>query len=398
MIHVAKEMQSRGLKIPLLIGGATTSELHTALKIVPAYDGPIIHVRDASQAAGVLAKLLHPEDREPYISEVKSKYKNLAEEYIEKQKQTSLLSLSEARKNAAQIKFEGNISKPAQLGVQYVFENDLSELLPFIDYTFFFKEWNFKGRYPALLDDPVHGKEAKKLLGDAKAMLELIVNQKLLKAQAAYGIFEACSENEDVLVDGVRFCFLRNQEAEKESNACLADFISSEKSDFMGLFAVSMIENAPELIKSWKAENREYDLMLFGILSNRLAEAFAEYLHQKVRKETWAYEPEENLSPNEILKEKYRGIRPAPGYPACPDHSEKTKIFNILQIEQNLEIRLSESFMMEPLASVCGYYFANPDAHYFNVGKIGRDQLEDYAKRKKMSMEACEKLLTMNLK
>lgn len=401
MIHVAKELQSRGLKIPLLIGGATTSELHTALKIVPVYDGPIIHVRDASQASGVLAKLLHPEDREPYVSEVKSKYKNLAEEYIEKQKQISLLSLSEARKNAVQIKFEENISKPAQLGVQYVFENDLSELLPFIDYTFFFKEWNFKGRYPALLDDPVHGKEARKLLDDAKDMLELIVNQKHLKAQAAYGLFDANAEGDNILVNNVRFCFLRNQEEGKAQNACLSDFIapkSSGISDYLGLFAVSMIENAPELINSWKEENREYDLMLFGILSNRLAEAFAEYLHQKVRKETWAYEPDENLSPNEILKEKYRGIRPAPGYPACPDHSEKTKIFDILQIEQNLEIRLSESFMMEPLASVCGYYFAHPDAQYFNVGKIGRDQLEDYAKRKNMSLEVCEKLLTMNLK
>ena len=398
MITVATEMQARGMKVPLLIGGATTSELHTALKIAPVYDGPVIHVRDASQASGVLAKLLSEDQKPDYIKEINARYKKLAADYAERQKVSVLIPLEKARRNKEKLDFINYCVKPPQTGTQYIFENDLSELIPYIDYTFFFKEWDFKGRYPALLDDPVHGKEAQKLLDDAKAMLNQILDQKLLKAQAAYSIFDARAENEDVFIGDTRFCFLRNQEEGRKENPCLADFVSSDTLDSMGLFAVSMIENDPELLRTWKSENKEYDLMMFGILSNRLAEAFAEFLHEKVRKEIWGYASDEHLSPEEMLREKYIGIRPAPGYPACPDHSEKRKIFDVLEIENHLDIRLSDSHMMDPLPSVCGYYFAHPDAHYFNVGKIDLDQLENYAQRKEMSVEECRKLLIMNVK
>lgn len=400
MTNVAREMQNRGLNTPLLIGGATTSELHTALKIVPAYQGPVIHVRDASQAASVVSSLLGRETKARFIAETKAKYEKIADVFMLKQKGKSYYTLEDARTRRYVSDAGYSVPKPEHMGSNYLLDFPLQEIKSFIDYTFLFREWGFSGRYPQLLNDPVHGEEAKKLLSDSLQMLDTIIADKMLIAQAAYGFFEAERKEEDVLVfsqgQKYRFSFLRVQAVEKNYCPCLADFIGND--DYLGLFAVTMIENNTEQLYEWVSEGKEYELLLFKVLSNRLAEAFAECLHLKVRKEYWGYAPNESLNPDDLLKERYQGIRPAPGYPACPDHSEKRRIFDLLEIEKNITgLKLTSSYMMEPLPSVCGYYFANPDAHYFNLGKISKDQVENYALRKGLSVEETENLLASSL-
>lgn len=399
MVNVAKEMQARRLDIPLLIGGATTSELHTALKIAPVYDGPVVHVRDASQAAEIVASLMDIERRQQYVENIKTRYKKLADDYRLKQRNSVYYTFEQAREKRFKMTPGICSAKPSFLGKKHITDFPLHELLPFIDYTFFFREWGFSGRFPQLLDDPVHGTEAQKLFHDGKLMLDTMVADKLLRAQAAFGIFEAVGQQENVFVsDGgqqYRFSFLRVQNAENDDCPCLADFVG--RNDYMGLFAVTMIENNVQVIQHWASEGREYELLLFKVLSNRLAEAFAEYLHYKIRTEYWGYAQTEKLNIEEMLKGKYKGIRPVPGYPACPDHSEKVGIFELLEIEKHLDLHLTDSYMMDPLPSVCGYYFAHPEAYYFNIGKIGKDQLEKYALEKGLSIAETETLLASSL-
>lgn len=404
MVFVASEMERYGLQIPLMIGGATTSELHTALRISTARSGAVVHVKDASQASSIVAQLLNIKTRDAFIKANKDHQQQLVVEHQKRQSQKRYISLNEARKKKAVIDFEQMPPVPAQLGVYYINDQDLSDLVPLIDWTFFFHEWDFKGRFPTLLDDPISGAEAKKLYDEAQIILQHIVKGKLIKAQAAYGLFEAKSIGDDVIIQTTngeeKLHFLRNQEGERAINPCLADFIASDdtgKTDHIGLFAVTAGLGTIELARHYEEAMDEYSAMIVRVLSNRLAEAFAELLHLRIRREFWAYSKEESMNPTMILQEAYQGIRPAPGYPACPEHSEKAEIFRILDIENNIGISLSENYMMQPLASVCGYYFGHPQSAYFNVGRIGRDQVEDYAKRKKLNPEQVEKLLNTHL-
>lgn len=399
MVFVARQMQKSGLTIPLLIGGATTSELHTAVKIAPNYDGPVVYVRDASQVAGVLSQLLNPELKIEYVKNIKQKYRKIAEDYNRRSQTTKFLSLEDARKKKPRLEFtDKTIKKPNKLGTFFIYDEPLENLIPYIDYLFFFKEWGYIGKYPDILDDPQKGKEARKLKEDAENMLELIVSKKLLQAEAAWGIYPAYSDNEDVIVEwnnkNERFCFLRVQTDGPECPS-LADYVAPKNvhTDYMGLFSVSVFETNKDEINQWKERGNDYELLMFKVLSNRLAEAFAEYLHTKVRREFWGYAQDENLTIDEILKEKFLGIRPAPGYPACPDHSEKRKIFDFMEVERHLNMRLTDNFMVEPLPSVCGYYFAHPASKYFNIWKITKDQVVDYARRRKQNIETIEKLL-----
>lgn len=399
MAFVAKEMQKRNMKIPLLIGGATTSELHTAVKIAPNYAGPVVYVRDASQVASVLSQLLHPELKYEYIRQIKEKYQKIREDYEKRSKSTKFLSLQEARNKKIKLEFnEHTIKKPNKLGTFYTYDEPLENIVPYIDYLFFFKEWGYLGKYPDLLDDPIKGEEARKLKSDAEKMLKWIIDEKILQAESAWGIYPAYSENEDVIVSwdnkSDRFCFLRVQTDGKECPA-LSDFIApkGEIQDYMGLFAVSIFERDTDLISKWRQQGKDYEILLFKVLSNRLAEAYAEYLHSKVRREYWGYADNEDLTIEQILREQFKGIRPAPGYPACPDHSEKRKIFDFMDVENNLNMRLTENFMVEPLPSVCGYYFAHPQSRYFNIWKIAKDQVEDYSKRRNQPINEIEKIL-----
>ncbi len=399
MVYVAREMQKRGLKIPLLIGGATTSELHTAVKIAPNYEGTVVYVRDASQVAGILSQLLNPELKYEFSKKIKEKYHKIKEDYEKRTHTTKFLTLEEARKKKIKIDFNNHTIKvPQKIGTFYTKDEPLENIIPYIDYLFFFKEWGYFGKYPDLLEDPEKGEEARELKKDAEKMLEWIVANKILIAESAFGIYPAFSEDEDVIINWEkkqeRFCFLRVQTDGKECPS-LADFVApgGQLQDYMGLFAVSVYESAPSLIENWKNEGKDYEILLFKVLSNRLAEAYAEYLHTKIRKEYWGYVPNESLTIEEILREKFKGIRPAPGYPACPDHSEKRKIFNFMGVENNLNMRLTENYMVEPLPSVCGYYFAHPESKYFNIWKVAKDQIEDYSKRRNQSINEIEKIL-----
>lgn len=399
MAFVAKEMQKRNMQIPLLIGGATTSELHTAVKIAPNYDGPVVYVRDASQVASVLSQLLNPELKYEYIKKIKEKYQNIRNDYEKRSKSTKFLTLQEARNKKVKLEFNQlTIKTPNKLGTFYTLDEPLENIVPYIDYLFFFNEWGYLGKYPELLDDPEKGDEARKLKNDAERMLQWIIDEKILQAESAWGIYPAYSDVDDVVVDWnnktERFCFLRVQTDGKECPA-LSDFVApkGDIQDYMGLFAVSVFERDVNLINKWKQQGKEYEILLFKVLSNRLAEAYAEYLHTKIRREFWGYAIDENLTIEQILREQFKGIRPAPGYPACPDHSEKRKIFDFMEIENNLKMQLTENYMVEPLPSVCGYYFAHPQSRYFNIWKIAKDQVEDYSKRRNQPINEIEKIL-----
>lgn len=399
MVYVAREMQKKGLTTPLLIGGATTSELHTAVKIAPNYDGPVVYVRDASQVAGVISQLLNPETKLEYIDKLKEKYQAIKSNYERRSESTKFLSLEEARKKKINVDFnQKTIIKPKQLGTFYSTNEPLENIIPYIDYLFFFKEWGYFGKYPEILVDAEKGEEAQKLKADAEKMLDWIVDKKILQAESAWGIYPAYSQNEDVIIEweekSERFCFLRVQTDGRECPA-LSDFVAPKNimQDYMGLFAVSVFETDATLLENWKKEGKDYEILLFKVLSNRLAEAYAEYLHTKIRKDYWSYASDENLTIEEILREKFTGIRPAPGYPACPDHSEKLKIFEFMNVQSQLNMKLTENYMVEPLPSVCGYYFAHPQSKYFNIWKITKDQIEDYSKRRNQPINEIETIL-----
>jgi len=411
MVHVAKEMERLGMNIPLLIGGATTSEIHTAVKIAPNYTAPVIHVKDASLSVGVSAGLISENMKKEYVEKIKIKYDRLKEQYESKKQTKKYISLTEARKNKLKISWDaGDITPPAMTGNKYFDDYPLEEIRDFIDWTFFFHAWKLNGKYPEIFDDPVKGDEARKLFNDANELLDKIISEKRLTAKGVIGLYPANAVGDDVEVysekDGSKLLkslrFLRNQELKEagKPNLCLSDFIAPVNSgidDYIGLFAVTAGTGLKKWIKHYENKNDDYNSIMMKVLADRLAEAFAELLHFRVRREFWGYEKNKDFDIREILREKYRGIRPAPGYPACPEHSEKRVIFDILDAEKKTGISLTENFAMYPAASVSGYYFAHPRSQYFMVGKIGKDQVEDYAKRKGVSTKQVEKWLNVNL-
>jgi 5-methyltetrahydrofolate--homocysteine methyltransferase len=409
MVEVAKEMERRGMKLPLMIGGATTSRIHTAVKIAPHYSGAVIHVLDASRSVPVVSNLVNQDEniRKVFEEKIKTEYAKLREDHLKKREEKNYLTIEDARKNKFTCDWKNShISVPNKLGVTNLENYPLEILRGYIDWTPFFQTWEMKGKYPKIFDDPSTGVEAKKLFNDANQLLDKIISEKLLQANGVVGLFPANSEGDDIEVyaDESRkrilhsLHTLRNQntKAETANNLALADFIAPKESgvnDYVGAFAVTTGIGIEKLIDKFEKDHDDYNSIMVKALADRLAEAFAEHLHEKVRKEFWGYAQNENLSSEELVKEKYRGIRPAPGYPAQPDHTEKKIIFDLLQAEKNTGIQLTESLAMYPTAAVSGLYFARSDAKYFNVGKISKDQVLDYHKRKGMSIEEVEKWL-----
>jgi 5-methyltetrahydrofolate--homocysteine methyltransferase len=411
MVHVAKEMQRRGINIPLLIGGATTSRVHTAVKIDPNYDNAVIHVLDASRSVPVVSNLLNPDEneKEKFIKSIKQEYKKLREDYLKKKSEKNLIPLEKARENRYKIDWsKTQIKKPNKLGVTVLKDYPLSTLKKYIDWTPFFQAWELKGRYPSIFEDEKVGAEAKKLFDDANNLLDKIIKEKLLTANGIVGLFPANSVGVDdieVYTDESRTGVKRvlhtirqqMQKAKDEPNIALADFIAPKESgveDYIGMFAVTVGIGIEKLVEKFEKDHDDYNSIMIKALADRLAEAFAEHLHELVRKEYWGYASDEKLSNEDLVKERYIGIRPAPGYPAQPDHTEKPIIFSLLDVEKNTGIRLTESLAMYPAASVSGLYFAHPEAKYFNVGKIDKDQVLDYHRRKGMSVEDIEKWLS----
>lgn len=403
MVHIAKEMKRRGMTQPLLIGGATTSRMHTAVKIAPEYGNGVIHVLDASRSVTVAGSLLNKEQKEVFLKSTTEEYVKLKEGFDNKKSIKQYLPYSEALQNKVNIDW-ANFSPvtPGFTGVQVFADADLNEIRSYIDWKPFFIAWEMHGNFPEILTDTVVGKEATKLYNDANALLDTIVAEKWLTAKGTIGFWEAASEDDDVVVTNkdkkTTLSFLRQQikKAPGQPNLSLADFIapaSSGKKDHIGAFAVT-IHGIDEHIKKFEANHDDYNKIMLQALADRLAEAFAEFLHLKTRKEYWGYDQNESLSNEELIKEKYVGIRPAPGYPACPDHTEKYKLFDLLQVTQNIGIELTESLAMYPASSVCGWYFAHPQSQYYGVGKIQQDQVEDYARRKGMTKEVAEKWLS----
>ncbi|MGB0136073.1 MAG: methionine synthase [Flavobacteriales bacterium] len=399
MIHVAREMERRGMVLPLLIGGATTSRVHTAVKIAPLVSLPVVHVLDASRAVPVVAKLLRPE-RESYVQALRDEYTTVRERYLERRNVKPLLPLAEARARGAQLDFTPEvIITPAQPGIHVITPN-LDDLLPYIDWTPFFQSWQLHGKFPAILEDPVVGEEATRLYEEARPYLQDIIRQRRFQAKGVFGLFPARRNGDDIEVlndagqPQATFITLRQQQdkAAGQPNRALADYISAEH-DWIGCFAVTTGIGAEELAETHRAAGDDFKNILTKALADRLAEAFAEYLHERVRREFWGYAPAEGLSNEALIGEEYRGIRPAPGYPACPDHLEKDTLWQLLQVQQHTGMALTESRAMTPAASVSGYYFAHPEARYFGLGKIGRDQIEDYATRKGITLADAERWL-----
>jgi 5-methyltetrahydrofolate--homocysteine methyltransferase len=407
MVHAASEMEREGFTIPLLIGGATTSRVHTAVKIHPNYTrGQTVYVNDASRAVGVISNLLSKENRQGYISSVRQEYARIAESHAGKSGPSRRLSIGQARANRFKPDWSSYAPPaPHLLGTKSFEGYDLSRLATYIDWSPFFHAWEMKGRYPDLLDDPNAGPAARALFADARAMLKRMIAEKWVTARAVIGFWPANSSGDDIEVyadEGrterlATFHSLRQQVSrERESaNLALADFVAPKGAgaDYVGGFAVTAGIGEDVLAARFRADKDDYNAILLSALCDRLAEAFAEHLHERVRKEFWAYAPDEALSNEALIAESYRGIRPAPGYPAQPDHTEKGTLFRLLDAERRAGIQLTESFAMWPGSSVSGLYFSHPEARYFGVGKIERDQVEDYAKRKGWSIAEAERWL-----
>ncbi len=404
MVQVAKEMEKAGLNIPLLIGGATTSRVHTAVKIEENYpSGTTLHVLDASRSVTVAGRLLSS-GKTVFSQEIREEYSKLRTTYQAKKEAKSLLSIEEARKNKLQIDWENfEPYAPKQLGV-FTIEPELSELIDFIDWTPFFQTWELAGRFPRILEDEIVGEQAKELHRDALSMLNKIVQEKWLTAKGVYGFWEANSNDDDIILKKsetafAHFHMMRQQtrKAKGAANYSLADFIApkeSGKKDYLGAFAVTTGIGIESKIQEFEKNIDDYNSILLKALADRLAEAFAEMLHAKVRKEFWGYGKSENLENEDLIREKYQGIRPAPGYPACPDHTEKPELFRILNASQNTEIELTENFAMSPAASVCGWYFSHPNSRYFGIQKILKDQVESLAERKNKSLDEMTRWLS----
>ena len=407
MVYLAKEMDKLNIKIPVMIGGATTSRAHTAVKIAPEYAATVVHVNDASRAVTVASNLLNTETNADFSIALREEYNNLRDGYLNRAREKNFLSIEEARKNKFKIDWETfEPVQPNFIGTKIV-EVELSELVDFIDWTPFFQSWELFGKYPAILTDEVVGEQATDLFKDAQIMLAKIVSEKWFTAKGILGIYPANTINDDDIEvnlpdSSYQFLTLRQQSQKTVGapNIALSDFIAPKESniqDYMGCFCVTTGFGVDEKAAEFESQLDDYNSILTKALGDRLAEAFAEYLHLKVRKEIWGYASEENLTNNELIKENYKGIRPAPGYPACPDHLEKPTIWNILNVEENIGVKLTESMAMWPASSVSGYYFANSESKYFGLGKIKNDQVENYAKRRGISTEIATKWLAPNI-
>ena len=409
MAHVARELTREGFDLPLLIGGATTSKAHTAVKIAPAYTHSVVHVLDASRAVGVVGSLVNADLRADFAKKVRADYDQMRLTHQDKGAK-SLWTLARARANRFQSDWaEVNIPKPAFTGVKVVPQQPLDQLIPYIDWSPFFHTWELRGRYPTILEDPVVGPKAKELYDDALALLRKVVDQRLFTANGVYGFFPANSLGDDIEIyrDDQRTAVLTTfhtlrQQSEKpqgQHSFALADFVAPKESgraDYVGAFAVTTGVGVDVLCREFERDHDDYNSIMAKALADRLAEAFAEYLHKQAR-DAWGYGKSEVLSTEDLIRENYRGIRPAPGYPACPDHTEKRLLFDLMSVEKHTGITLTESFAMLPAASVSGFYFAHPEAKYFAVGKIGKDQVLDYQARKGMTLAALERWLGPNL-
>ena len=423
MVHLAKEMERKDFSIPLLIGGATTSKAHTAVKIDPQYKEAVVHVNDASRAVTVVGDLLQKETATSYKKSIKDDYDVFREKFLNRSSSKTYKPISAARRNKFKIDWKtSEIVKPNKLGIQVIEDLDLNVLVPYIDWTPFFRSWELHGKYPAILTDEVVGEQATDLFADAQAMLNKIISEKKLKAKGIFGLFPANSINDDdILVEtssslegntgslsgaetdgNYTFRTLRQQLERREGVAdyALADFIApkeSGKQDYMGCFCVSTGFGTAEMAAQYEKDLDDYNSIMVKALADRLAEAFAEYLHKEVRTAHWGYAANEDLSNEDLIKESYKGIRPAPGYPACPDHLEKLTIWDVLKVKETIGVELTDSLAMWPAASVSGYYFGNPEARYFGLGKIKLDQVKDFAERKGISFEEAEKWLAPNI-
>jgi 5-methyltetrahydrofolate--homocysteine methyltransferase len=411
MVYVARAMEARKLKTPLLIGGATTSRIHTAVKIAPVYSAPVVHVLDASRSVPVASDLLS-ENKSAFIDRINAEYLKLKDDHQARNREKNYVSIAEARANKYPITWEHpSAPAPAKPGIHELIDYPIENLIPYIDWTPFFMAWELKGRYPKLLDDPHVGPEAKRLLADAQMMLGKIVKEKWLKANAVFGFFPANVKDHDTIeiygepighrvVSEFHTLRQQGQKGGGVPNLSFADFIAPVETgltDYVGCFAVSTGFGIEEHLERFEKDHDDYSSIMLKALADRLAEAFAEHLHELVRKDYWGYASHEQLSNEALINEEYRGIRPAPGYPGCPDHTEKTTLFNLLQVEQRTGITLTENLAMYPAASVSGIYFAHPEAKYFGLGKIGKDQVEDIAKRKGWPVEQLERWLKPNL-
>ena len=409
MVYVSKEMEKQGFKIPLMIGGATTSKAHSAVKIAPHYSHTVIHVNDASRAVTVVGDLLK-KDNQQHLSDLRTSYDVFREQFLSRTKQKEYISIEEARSKKYKINWEQTtIVKPKKLGIQVIQEFDITKLEEFIDWSPFFRSWDLHGKYPNILTDEVVGEQATELFKDAQELLQRIFSEKLLGAKAIFGLFPANTINDDDIEiydenGDIQHTFLTlRQQLKKRAevpNIALSDFIapkSTGQTDYMGCFCVSTGFGTKALAEAFEADHDDYNSIMIKALADRLAEAFAEYLHKEVRVNHWGYAADEALSNTDLIKETYKGIRPAPGYPACPDHLEKQTIWKLLEVEQQIGVELTESLAMWPAASVSGYYFGNPEAKYFGLGKITEDQLIDYSKRRDISIEDAQKWLNPNL-
>ena len=409
MVYLAKEMERQNFEIPLLIGGATTSRAHTAVKIDTQYNNAVVHVNDASRAVTVVGDLLNENSKVEYVAKLKQDYENFRKKFLKRGKTKAYISLKDAREKKFRINWEeSTILKPKEVGIQTLEQLSLKELIPYIDWSPFFRSWDLHGKFPNILTDEIVGEQASILFDDAQKMLKEIISKQSLKPKAIFGLFEANSVNhDDILIskkgkEVATFRTLRQQLKKREgkSSFALADFIApldSGKQDYMGAFCTTIF-GAHELTEIYKKQEDDYNAIMAQALADRLAEAFAEYLHYKVRTSHWGYVSNENLTNEELIEENYKGIRPAPGYPACPDHLEKETIWELLEVEEKIGVKLTESLAMWPAASVSGYYFANQEAKYFGLGKITKDQLTDYANRKNITEEEATKWLNPTLK
>jgi 5-methyltetrahydrofolate--homocysteine methyltransferase len=402
-------MQRQGFTIPLMIGGATTSRAHTAVKIEPHYQGPTIYVTDASRGVGVASNLLSHELKNEFIKGVRAEYEEVRDRHKGREAKTKQHSLQDARNNKFNWGSYESV-KPSFLGLKVLEQFPLETLVWYIDWTPFFQTWEMAGSYPKILDDHIVGVEARKLFADAQLMLKQIIKEEWLGASAVVGFFPANSDGDDVVVytDDSRTVVLeilhhlrqQNIKAPGRPNYCLSDFIApidSGKADYIGAFAVTTGIGIEAKLQQFEQDHDDYSSIMLKALADRLAEAFAEYLHQLVRKDYWGYAKDEFFGADQLINEAYKGIRPAPGYPACPDHTEKGKLFELLNVTKNTTIELTESYAMYPASAVSGWYFSHPDAQYFNVGKIDKDQLQDYAKRKGIAEEVAERWLAAHL-
>jgi len=414
MVFVAKEMERRKMSLPLLIGGATTSRIHTAVKIDPHYNGSVIHVLDASKSVPVASNLIHSNKKNvnDFIKKLKSEYKHLREDHASRHENKTLISIKDARKNRFSPDWsKREVSKPSFLGVKVLSDYPIKKLRDYIDWTPFFHSWEIKGRYPTIFEDNTYGKEAKQLFQDANKLLDQVISEKMIIARAVVGFFPANTNVDDIelyayngnnedrsrIIKVLHHLRQQNKKVKGLPNYSLSDFIApinDNISDYIGAFVVSAGFGVKDVAHRFEKEHDDYNSIMIKAIADRLAEAFAERLHECVRKEYWGYQKLEDLNNEELIKEKYKGIRPAPGYPACPDHLEKRNLFDLLQVEKNIGVELTESFAMLPAASVSGWYFSHPDSRYFGINKITRDQVEDYATRINLSIEETERWLS----